>query len=132
MTCSVKDIDMSGTFCFADQAPILILSFTISMLIAGWLRCPLGTIVGISLSIIKSLGGGNRMPRPIYEDTMNEPDFEECLSRGIADDLSRCLAHNVQCAHAVPAGDHGAFCQHPENRMDLPYGFLSKPPAGEA
>ncbi len=66
------------------------------------------------------------MPRPSCEDTRNGPDFEECLSQGIVDDLSRCLAHNVQCPHAVPAGDNRTFCQHPENKTDLPYGFLLK------
>jgi len=54
------------------------------------------------------------------------PDFEECLARGMVDDLSRCLARNIRCAYATPAGDNGIFCLHPKNRMDLPYGFLSK------
>lgn len=66
------------------------------------------------------------MPRPGYEGTRNEPDFEECLSVGRVDDLSRCLANDIRCVHAVPAGANRTFCQHPENKMDLPYGFLSK------
>lgn len=61
------------------------------------------------------------------EKTGGTPDFAECLARGMVDDLSRCLAPNVCCDHATPAGVNGTFCLHPENRLDTPYGFLLKP-----
>jgi len=67
------------------------------------------------------------MSRSAQKETHNDPDFDECLSKGRVDDLSRCIAQKSGCRHAVPAGVNRLFCQHPRNRMDLPYGFLVKP-----
>lgn len=59
--------------------------------------------------------------------TGQEPDLIECRTEPIANNLSRCLANNSACEHALPAGPR-TLCMH-RNRRDFEYAaFLTPPP----
>jgi len=59
----------------------------------------------------------------VYE---KEPDLNVCQTEPIANNLSRCLANNSTCEHALPAGPR-TICMH-ENRRDFEYGTFLTPP----
>jgi len=57
-----------------------------------------------------------------------EPNMIECLTERIANNLSRCLANNPTCEHALAAGPVRTLCMH-TNRRDFEYAaFLTPPP----
>lgn len=57
-----------------------------------------------------------------------EPSLIECRTERVANNLSRCLANNSACEHALAAGQSRTLCMH-ENRHDFEYAaFLTPPP----
>lgn len=68
------------------------------------------------------------MKIPQHDVTGNEPDLSVCQTERIANNLSRCLANNSTCEHALAAGPTRTICMH-NNRRDFEYSaFLSPPP----
>ncbi|QEM67538.1 hypothetical protein FO488_04835 [Geobacter sp. FeAm09] len=55
------------------------------------------------------------MSIPIQNFSGSEPNVEECRTEHIVDDFSRCLAHNVACRYAIPAGTTSSYCIHPDH-----------------
>lgn len=68
------------------------------------------------------------MKTPQQDVTGKEPSLIECRTERIANNLSRCLANNSVCEHALPAGPTRTVCMH-KNRRDFEYAaFLIPPP----
>ncbi|HEY4743749.1 MAG TPA: hypothetical protein VIH45_03765 [Desulfuromonadaceae bacterium] len=68
------------------------------------------------------------MKKPLQDVTGQEPDLIECRTERIANNLSRCLANNSLCEHALAAGPTRTICMH-KQRRDFEYAaFLTPPP----
>jgi hypothetical protein len=63
----------------------------------------------------------------MQDPTGKEPDLMECLTEPVANNLSRCLANNPTCEHALAAGPTRSICMH-KNRRDFEYAACLTPP----
>jgi hypothetical protein len=69
-----------------------------------------------------------RMKTHLRDVIEKEANLIECRTERIANNLSRCLANNSACEHALPAGPTRTVCMH-KNSRDFEYAaFLTPPP----
>jgi len=62
-----------------------------------------------------------------HDLTRSEPNVADCRTECIVEGLSRCLANNATCAHALPAGATTTYCMHRNNLKFQRTTFLDSP-----